>query len=304
MQDVVIVGGGPAGLSAALALGRARRRVLVCDSGPRRNARAVHMHNFVSRDGIVPQAFRDVSREQLGAYPNVAFADAPVTSIAGARGAFRVDLETRSVAARRVILATGMIDEMLPIVGFGALWGRSVFQCPYCHGWEVQDRAWAYLPRPSHLAHLVPFAVQLRAWTRDLVVLTNAAFELPGDTRTALDAAGVRCETAAITRLVAKGDELQGIELEDGRLVPCAALYCHPPQRHIDLVARLGLRLDDDGFVAIDPTTRETSISGMYAAGDLTTRMQGAFLAAAAGTHAAIMTNLDVTTELIAAGLA
>src|SRR5687768_8292478 len=121
LYDVVIVGGGPAGLSAALALGRARKRVLVCDGGPRRNAAAVHVHNFVSQDGIAPQAFRDVSRAQLALYPNVAFADTAVASIGGARGAFEVELGTGTVSARRILLATGMIDEMLPIPGFSEL---------------------------------------------------------------------------------------------------------------------------------------------------------------------------------------
>lgn len=302
--DVVIVGGGPAGLSAALALGRARKRVLVCDSGPRRNAAAVHLHNFVSRDGIPPQEFRDISREQLASYPNVAFADASVTTIGGARGAFEVELSARAVSARRILLATGMIDEMLPIPGFSELWGRSIYQCPYCHGWEVQDRPWAYLARPSQVGHLALFVQQLRAWTRDLVVLTNAGFDVPEDAREALTGAGVRIETAEVTRLVARGDRLESIELASGQLVPCDALFCHPPQRQIDLVVALGLKLDEDGFVAVDPMKRETSIPGIHAAGDLTTRMQGALFAAASGTQAAVMMNLEVTAELVAEGLA
>jgi thioredoxin reductase len=304
LHDVVIIGGGPAGLSAALALGRARKRVLVCDGGPRRNAAAVNVHNFVSRDGIAPQAFRDVSREQLALYPNVAFADGVVARIGGARGAFEVELGTGVVSARRILLATGMIDEMLPIPGFSELWGRSIFQCPYCHGWEIQDRAWAYLARPSHVGHFALFAQQLRAWTRDLVVLTNAAFEVPEDARETLTRAGVRIETAEVTRLVTRGDRLESIEVGGGRLLRCEALFCHPPQRQIDLVVALELKLDDDGFVAVDPMKRETSLPGIYAGGDLTTRMQGALLAAASGTQAAIMVNLDVTTELVAEGLA
>src|SRR5688572_18883556 len=121
--DVVIVGGGPAGLSAALALGRARKRVLLCDSGARRNATAEHIHNFVTRDGTPPDEFRRVGRQELATYPNVETRDVRVESVSGSRGAFRVDLASGSVETRRILLCTGMIDEMLPIEGFRELWG-------------------------------------------------------------------------------------------------------------------------------------------------------------------------------------
>src|SRR5687768_1591765 len=136
IYDIVIVGGGPGGLSAALALGRARKRVLLCDSGPRRNAAADQIHNFVTRDGTPPHEFRRIGRQQLATYPNVETREVPVESISGTRGAFQVRLTTGTVEARRILLCTGMIDEMLPIDGFRELWGRGIFQCPYCHGWE------------------------------------------------------------------------------------------------------------------------------------------------------------------------
>mgnify|MGYP001206652222 CR=1 FL=1 len=133
--DVLIVGGGPAGLQAALTLGRARKRVLVADGGPRRNVTAVHMHNFVSRDGIAPQDFRREAWAQLAQYPNVSRRDEPVDAITGRRG----DFSTGTIRARRVLLATGVVDQPPDIEGLAAFWGHSVFQCPYCHGWEVKD---------------------------------------------------------------------------------------------------------------------------------------------------------------------
>jgi thioredoxin reductase len=173
--DVVIVGGGPAGLSAALALGRGRKRVLVCDAGPRRNAAAVHMHNFVTRDGTPPDEFRRIAREQLSIYSSVDVRDVRVEAILGSKGAFRVAIEGSEVQARRIILCTGMIDEMLPIEGFRELWGSAVFQCPYCHGWEIRQRPWGYLARDAASAH---FAFLLRGWSEQVTLYTQGAFEL------------------------------------------------------------------------------------------------------------------------------
>jgi thioredoxin reductase len=303
IHDVVIAGGGPAGLSAALALGRARKRVLLCDAGPRRNAAAVHLHNFVTRDGTPPTEFRRIAREQLAAYPNVRVVDDAIAGVGGQRGAFAVALAAApAVTARRILICTGMIDEMLPISGFRELWGHSIFQCPYCHGWENRDRRWGYLVVPQSAGHALPFALQARGWTRDVTVFTHAAVTIPDDALAQLAAAGIRVETAAIARLAARGDQLEAVELADGTAIGCDALFAHPPQRHVALVGQLGLSLDDDGLVKIDAMRRETSLPGIYAAGDLTTRMQGAVVAAAAGTHAAAAINLELSMELAVAG--
>ena len=302
LYDIVIVGGGPAGLSAALALGRARKRVLLCDAGPRRNAAAERVHNFVTRDGTPPDEFRRLAREQLAHYPNVEVRDVLVESIAGTRGAFDVVLSDGRVEARRVLLCTGLIDATPAIEGLRELWGHAVFQCPYCHGWEVQDRRWGYLALGAEAQHVALFSVQLRGWTRDVVVFTNGALELPEDARARLHAAGVRIETAPVARLARSGDRLEAVELADGTAVSCDALFAHPPQRQVALIDALGLALDEGGMVRIDPMTRETSIPGVYAAGDLTTRAQAAILGAAAGMEAAARINAELTMELATAG--
>ena len=287
MMDVVIVGGGPGGLAAALALGRARKRVLVCDAGPRRNAAATNIHNFVTRDGTPPSEFRAIAREQLAAYPTVEVRDVHVDSITGARGAFRV----AEVEARRVLLTTGMIDEQLPIEGFRELWGHSIFQCPYCHGYEARDQRWGYLLVPSRLSHLVPFAVQSLAWTKDVAVFANG-LAIPDEARTTLRAAGIAIHDAPVTRLA--GNPLASVVLADGTSVPCQALFAHPPQHQVELVRAMKLDLDDAGYVKIDPMTRETSMPGVYAAGDLATQQQSAIFAAAAGVQAAAMINVEL----------
>lgn len=300
--DVVVMGGGPAGLSAALALGRARKRVLLCDSGPRRNARASHVHNFVTRDGVTPDELRRVAREQLREYPDVAVEDVVVRGVTGTKGDFRVVAGARTVEARRILLATGMLDEMLPIEGFRELWGHAVVQCPHCHGWEARDRPWGYLARAEHASHLSMFALQLRGWTRDVCVFTQGALEIPAAAQRELLTAGLRIETARIARLVAQERRLEAVELSNGARVPCELLFAHPPQHQVEVVRGLGVVLDGDGFVVVDPMSRQTSVPGVYAAGDLTTRSQAAIAAAASGMQAAAMINAELTIELALRG--
>lgn len=294
--DVLIAGGGPAGLQAALTLGRARKRVLVADGGPRRNATAGHMNNFVSRDGIAPADFRREVRAQLAKYPNVSFRDEPIDTITGQRGDFRAG----AVRARRVLLATGLIDQPPELENLAPLWGHSVFQCPYCHGWEARERRWGYYAPDATTPHVGPFVMQLRGWSSEVTLFTD---KLGDEMRSQLLAAKIQVESAAVTRLVGTGHQLEAVELAGGRRVPCEALLMHPPQRQVELVRALGVALDDEGFVKTDPMTRETSIPGIYAAGDLATRGQAAILAAAAGMQAAAALNAEVTADLVTSGM-
>lgn len=294
--DVLIAGGGPAGLQAALTLGRARKRVLVADGGPRRNAAAGHMNNFVSRDGIAPADFRREARGQLAKYLNVSFRDEPIDTITGLRGDFRAG----AVRARRVLLATGLIDQPPEFENLAPLWGHSVFQCPYCHGWEARERRWGYYAPDATIPHVGPFVMQLRGWSTSVTIFTDT---LGDEMRSRLLAAKIQIESAAVTRLVGTGYQLEAVELAGGRRVPCEALLMHPPQKQVELVHALGVALDDEGFVKTDPMTRETSIPGIYAAGDLTTRGQAAVLAAAAGMQAAVAINAEVTVELVTSGM-
>jgi thioredoxin reductase len=278
--DIVIVGGGPAGLAAALTLGRARRRVLLCDSGPRRNAAAEHMHNFVTRDGTPPQEFRRIGRAQLEPY-GVDIRDAPIEAIRGERGAFEVTIGGERVGARAIVLCTGMIDELPPLDGLAPLWGTSVHICPYCHGWEIRDGRFGYLA--THAERLT-FPVMLRGWARELVVYTQ--LEIPPEMAELFAAVQIRVERRPIVRLQAERGVLASVELADGERVACDALFLHPPQRQVALVGSLGLATDAAGYIAVNEM-RETSVPGIYAAGDLITPAQTAISAANAGTLAA-----------------
>jgi thioredoxin reductase len=297
--DVVIVGGGPAGLAAALTLGRARKRVLLCDSGPPRNAAATEVHNFVTRDGTPPSEFRHIARQQLERYANVEVRDARVSTIDGERGSFTVHLESSAVDARRVLLCTGMVDELPDIDGIHASWGKSTFICPYCHGWEVQDQRWAYLAADNAS---LSFALLLRSWTADVVAHTNATFAVDPETREKLDRAGISIEERPIARLIQHQGNLERIEFADGESLRRDVLVVRPRQHQVDLVARLELTMDTGGYVTVEETERETSTPGIYAAGDLVSSAQAAVLAAASGMQAAASINRALTTELVMNG--
>jgi len=291
--DVAILGGGPAGLAAALALGRACRRVVLFDAGSPRNATTPHIQNFLTRDGIPPADFRRIARAQLGLYSTVLLRDEPVTSIAGELDAFTVTSLSGALQARRVILCTGMVDEMLDITGFREAWGHSIFQCPYCHGWEVRGRRWGYLAL-DHERLVHGFPAMLTSWTDEVVVFVGADLQIPEEAREDLVRRGIAFEPRRVARLAVERQSLTHVELADGERIPCEVLFAHPPQRHVDVVQALGLDLDPRGYVRADPMTRQTSLPGMYAAGDLTTPAQGAVFAAATGTQAGAMCNHDL----------
>jgi thioredoxin reductase len=273
--------------------------VLLVDGGARRNAAAERIHGFVTRDGTPPDEFRRIARQQLEAYASVEVRDARVEAIQGERGAFEVRLDTGGAMARRILLCTGMIDELPALDGFRELWGHSIFQCPYCHGWEVRDQAFGILVERVELLEL---ALLLRSWTRHVVALTNAQLAIPDPIRERLGLAGVVLDERPIRRLVPEGGRLQGIEFDAGGPRRLDVLFARPPQRQVALVQTLGLAHDDAGYVRVDDLLWETSRPGMHAAGDLTTFVQSAILAAAAGTRAAAALNHALTAELATTG--
>jgi thioredoxin reductase len=287
-HDVVIAGGGPAGLSAALVLGRARKRVLLCDAGTPRNAAAAAVHNFVTRDGISPRDFRAAARADLRAYPGVETREALVVDVAREGDLLRVTLDDGTTSmARRVIVATGVVDVLPEISGLREMWGTSAFVCPYCHGWEARERPWGVLVTSDAVATWAP---HLLGWTRDLVAFTDGN-TLCSDSVASLERAGVRVVTDKVAHVAAGA-----VDLATGERVRCDVLFVRPAQRPTPLVERLGLALDEAGFVAVDER-RQSSMPGVHVAGDATTMGQGAILAASAGTMAGVMIDHALNAE-------
>jgi thioredoxin reductase len=312
--DVAIIGGGPAGLAAALVLGRSRKRVVLLDGGTPRNARARYIGGFITQDRIAPAAFRETAHEDLRAYPTI---DLHLNTIAlriDRGGAFERDHEDRNVerpghaftielagteiVARRVLLATGLVDEPLPLEGSRDLWGRSLFQCPYCHAYEHRDKKLAFLA-PN--CDECDWSFLLRSWSREVTVFTNGSYAMSDEHRTKLTEAGVPIEDARIVELVREGERLLAVRLAGGREVACDALFFRPQQRHAAIVAKMGLALTTDGYVRVDENFR-TSMPGIHAAGDLVTHYHGALAAASAGSQAAHCINRELTDELVARG--
>jgi thioredoxin reductase len=284
MYDAIVVGGGPAGLSAALMLGRARRNVLLVDGGTPRNSAATEVHGFVTRDGTSPREFRRVAREQLAPYQSVTLASGTLGGIEGEKGHFRTRLDSQIIEARRVLLCTGMVDLMPEIPGYRELWGHAIFKCPYCHGFEVRDRPFGFI---APMAAMLEHALFLQNWSRDMVVFTDGRFPVESGVRSTLELAGCRIEERPIVRLVTGADahSLVAVEVAGGARVEREILFAAPPQRQTELVAQLALPLDELGYVRID-AQHETERRGIYAAGDLTTMVQSAVIAAAQGSMA------------------
>ena len=289
--DVVVVGGGAAGLSAALVLGRARRRVAVVDAGMPRNAPAAHMQGFLSRDGMAPADFLAAGRLEVAGY-GVELVAAQVEEI---EAGFAVRLGGgRVLNARRVLVATGIRDELPDIPGVRERWGRDLLHCPYCHGWEVRDQ-------PLGVLGTVPGSVQhaqlVRQWSDDVVFFAHT-YDLTATEHAELEARGVQVFPEAVARLVVEDDRLVGVELRDGRVIARTAVFIRPSNiPHDDgLLAGLGCELDTAGYVAVDGSGRTTN-PRVWAAGNVVDPRAQVITAAGAGSAAAIALNADLVQE-------
>jgi thioredoxin reductase len=293
--DVLVVGGGPAGLSAALVLGRCLRRVLVCDAGPKRNQASGALHGFLSRDGLPPRDLLHIAREQLRAYPTVVQRAARVAAIVPRGALFAATLAGgRRVTARRVLLATGVADDLPDWPGLRRFYGRCVFHCPYCDAYEVRGRrlaVWGATPAAAGLA------VKLRSWSPHVVLLTGGAYPLSPRRRAMLATQGVRVLESAVARLGGKGHVLGRVHLADGTALPCDALFLTVGCRQAcDLADRLGCRFVKETAVAVR-RDGSTAVKGLFVAGDASIDSQMIVVAAAEGARAAIAINEQLLRE-------
>ncbi|WP_217923458.1 NAD(P)/FAD-dependent oxidoreductase [Miltoncostaea oceani] len=302
IRDCIVVGGGAAGLSAALVLGRARRSTLVIDAGAPSNAPAHGIGGLLGNDGRPPADFYAAGRRELAAYPSVALRAGEV--VAGARAGDRITLTLSDgdrVTARRVVLATGMDYVPPTLPGVAERWGRTVFHCPFCHGWEVRDRPLAVLDRGASGVHR---ALLLRMWSDDVTLLADGPAGLDDGEAASLRAAGVPVDERPVAGLEGPGATLTSVRMADGTARPCGGLLVPVTLRQRSpLAAQLGAVAAAPGFVATDAVAVDamarTTAPGVFAAGDLTTQMPSVASAVAAGSLAAAM----VVQAIVAEGL-
>lgn len=296
--DVLVVGGGPAGLSAALVLARARRSVLVADTGEPRNASAGHVHGFLSRDGISVAELLATGAAEVRRYGGEV-TNGEVVSIEGERGGFTSTLaDGRTVLSRRILLATGLADELPPIPGMSQRWGRDVLHCPYCHGWEFAGQPIGVLGgRGATLAE----ALLMPQWSNDIVILVH---EIPPDhlsprVRDKLEVRGVKVIEGHVSELTISDDKLTGVKMSNGTAVALAALMVFPLCRpRTQLLDGLGAEVNHLGAAKVDDHGR-TTVPGVWAAGNAVDAAALVVNAASAGSRAAASINSDLASEEI-----
>jgi thioredoxin reductase len=289
MLDCIIIGGGPAGLSAALILGRCRRAVLVCDAGQPRNAKAKSLNGYLTRDGLPPAEFLQIGRSELAKYENVQLRPAAVTEATCKEGTFRVTLESKEeYSSRSLVLATGVLDELPPLAGLDELYGKSIFHCPYCDGWEWRDRALAVYGRGASGLGL---AAKVSVWSRDLVLCTDGPHELTAEQLGALEKIDVRVATGRIERLEADGGQLRAICFTDGLRLDREAMFVGTRQTQASMLARrLGCE-DRERRTVPTADHQQTHVPGLYVVGDASRDVQMVIIAAAEGADAAFSIN-------------
>jgi thioredoxin reductase len=292
--DCIIVGAGPAGLNAALVLGRARRRVLVLDSGQPRNYATHEMHGVLGHDGLDPADLRARGRAELARY-GVEVVTAEVEDAETRDAAIRLLSAHGADVTRTVLLATGMLDEVPDIAGFADVWGASAHTCPYCDGFEHRDERLAVLAAGERGEHL---AIVLRQWSDDVVLLSNGPHDLAADQLARVQALGIPVTETPVVALDAdEAGRLRRIRLDNGETLERDALFFYVGwQLRAEVARTLGCELRDDGSITVD-ATQATTVDGVYAAGNCADARALVPAAAGAGVTAAVAINARLSFE-------
>lgn len=302
--DVIVVGGSYAGLSAAMQLARARQRVLVVDAGLPRNRFAAAGHGFLGQDGRPPRAIVEDAAAQVRAYPTAEVVADEVLSAAQVDGVFAVSLAGgREERAARLVLATGVRDELPPVPGVAERWGQTVVHCPFCHGFELADRPIGVLashPLSAHQAELLP------DWG-PTTYFTQGDFEPEPEQAARLAARGVAIERTPIVELLGDAPALEAVRLADGRVIPTGAIFT-ASKLHMasPLAEQLGCAFEDGPqgpYIKVDER-KQTTVPGVFAGGDATSAMHNATLAAASGMMAGVGAYQSLVAEAATAPLA
>lgn len=289
--DVIIVGGSYSGLAAAMALGRALRKVLIIDSGSPCNKQTPYSHNFITQDGKTPAEISSVAKNQVENYTSVQFFDGLASKGSKTKEGFEITVQSGEVfTARKLVFATGIKDIMPVIDGFTQCWGISVLHCPYCHGYEVRNEPTGILGNGDYGFE---FSGLISNWTKDITLFTNGKSTLTPEQHRKIKGHGIEVIESEIERIDHEKGYIKHIHLKDGSTASVKALYARLPfTQHCPIPIELGCTLTDEGYLQIDPS-QKTSVDGIYACGDNTTRMRTVANAVSMGTTAGMMLNKE-----------
>lgn len=295
LLDVLIIGGGPAGLNAALVLGRARKNVVVIDDETPRNWVTRETHGFVTRDGASPREFRKAAKEQIVAYPSVQFASDTATAITGSDGDFVVKTtQGASYHTKKILFAVGKKDLPLDINGLTEVYGKSAFVCPYCDGWELRDQSLVIIVSGDKALHM---AKVISGWTERYTICTNGSDSLTDEQREELKQHHVTVFDAPIQSINSEEGMVQQVVLNDGTAIPCTGVFFQPKLfTGSELPKAIGCEITESGTVIVDASGK-TSVAGVYSAGDAASEMYQAITAASLGALSAVSINNELNFE-------
>ena len=293
--DVIIVGGSYAGLSAAMSLGRALRKVLIVDAGKPANRFTAHSHNFITHDGKPPGEIAALARQQVVAYSSLKRIAGFVTDAKKENYEFTVRIDNGAeYACSKLIFATGIIDLFPTIAGFTDCWGKSVLHCPYCHGYEVRNAKTGIIGNGDYAFE---FGSLISNWTHDLIIFTNGVSTLTAEQTSKFSRHNIQIVETKIKALQHEQGYLKSISFEDGGAMSLSAIYIRPEfKQHSNAPAQLGCELTQDGYIKVD-ASQKTSVPGVFACGDNVTRLRTVANAVSMGTTAGMMVNKELIIE-------
>ncbi|MFY0685131.1 MAG: NAD(P)/FAD-dependent oxidoreductase [Balneola sp.] len=293
--DVIIIGGSYAGLSAAMALGRSLKKTLIIDAGKPCNRQTPHSHNFLTRDGETPKAISAIALEQVMKYESVSFKKGTVVSGSRTNSGYEIVTSNKDVfSTKKLILATGIKDEMPDIPGFAESWGISVIHCPYCHGYEFKTKKTGIFANGDQAFHLAGLVSNL---TNELTILTNGDHEFTDEQIAKLEQHSISIVESKLLEIVHQKGAMLRIVFKDGNALDLDAMYAHVPfTHHIDLSSKLGYKYTEQGYIEID-AFQKTTVPNIFACGDNSSRMRSVANAVSTGNFAGAMANMELTNE-------
>lgn len=293
--DVGIIGAGPAGMNAALMLGRARKKVVIIDEGMPRNRVTKKSHGFLTRDGISPSEFRAIAKSEIDMYPSVHFVEDKALEVNGEDGAFQINVAKGHLFhTKKLLFAVGMKDLPLQIEGLSEVYGKSAFVCPYCDGWELREQPLVAIANGEKAYH---FAKTLLGWTSQLTICTNGPAELSEKQWDEMEKNHINMYVSPIRQIESNEGLVQQVKLEDGTIIPCTGIFFAPNLRTgSSLPKSLGCEINETGSIKVDAFGK-TSVPGVYSAGDAASELYQLIAAASSGAIAAARMNGEILNE-------